>query len=268
MSWDPVGDQYSSDPVKDSGAPVADWGDWPSVQTLGVFAPDGSRRYEVSYESRAHGPARISVTGCDANGELLSELQGEVLPADIPLIAQLLVRVTGAAPAGRPVPATATGTSTGTTTGTGTSVPGRRAPRAGESWGREETERLTAAHREGTGPAEIARRLGRSEKAVRWKLHDLGLADRPEDPAPGLFESAEPAPEPAYTVEEKQREHPNAYKRWTPEEEERLVTLCAAGMSLAELSQEFGRNEGAIASRLIKLDAQGPAAEEAWEYGG
>ncbi|MFE2728048.1 hypothetical protein [Kitasatospora sp. NPDC059327] len=216
----------------------------------------------MSCESSAHGLARITVIGCDANGELLSELRGEVLPADIPLIAQLLMRVTGAAPASRPVPAAATGT--------GTAVPCRRAPRAGESWGKEEADRLTAAHREGTGPAEIARRLGRSEKSVRWKLHGLGLADRPKDPAaaPGLLETAEPAPEPAYTVEEKRREHPNAYKHWTSEEEERLLALCARGMSLAELSEEFGRNQGAIASRLLKLDAHGLAVEEARDFGG
>ncbi|KOV25737.1 hypothetical protein ADK60_22610 [Streptomyces sp. XY431] len=39
-------------------------------------------------------------------------------------------------------------------------------------------------------------------------------------------------------------------------------------MSLAELSQESGRNEGVIASCLIKLDMQGPAVEEAWDFGG
>jgi hypothetical protein len=37
---------------------------------------------------------------------------------------------------------------------------------------------------------------------------------------------------------------------------------------LAELAQEFGRNKGAIASRLMKIGAVGPAAHEAQEFGG
>jgi len=81
-------------------------------------------------------------------------------------------------------------------------------------------------------------------------------------PAPTL-----PAPK-AYTVEEKRQTHPNAYKPWTREDDEHLADRCAEGASLADLSAEFGRNLGAIASRLIKIGAAGPALEEAEEYGG
>ncbi|MER5690066.1 hypothetical protein [Streptomyces sp. NPDC002205] len=68
-------------------------------------------------------------------------------------------------------------------------------------------------------------------------------------------------------MEEKRRLHPNAYKPWEPEDDERLAERCAQGVSLPELAQEFGRNEGAIASRLLKIDADGPEADDASDCG-
>ncbi|MFJ2093801.1 hypothetical protein ACIOEW_31680 [Streptomyces sp. NPDC087901] len=72
----------------------------------------------------------------------------------------------------------------------------------------------------------------------------------------------------AYTVLEKRQAHRNAYQRWTPDEEEDLLNRCAQGVSLSALAEMFGRGEGAIASRLMKVDAVGPAADEAVEFGG
>ncbi|MEU7075507.1 hypothetical protein AB0B30_36705 [Streptomyces narbonensis] len=124
----------------------------------------------------------------------------------------------------------------------------------------------------------------RGELAGRMDAGDLGevtrlltdlartasfdLAPRPRDLVPAPRPAAEPEEPKAYTVEEKRRQYPNAYKPWAPEDERRLAERCARGVSLRELSQEFGRNEGAVASRLLKIDAEGPAVEEAWEYGG
>jgi hypothetical protein len=47
--------------------------------------------------------------------------------------------------------------------------------------------------------------------------------------------------------------HPNAYRPWTATEEERLASLHAGGASLAELSEELGRNRGGIRARLERL---------------
>jgi len=58
---------------------------------------------------------------------------------------------------------------------------------------------------------------------------------------------------PAYSVEEKRREHPRVYDKWSPEDDERLKEMYAAGHSIAELAKQFGRNNGAIRSRLKKL---------------
>ncbi|MFE4515215.1 hypothetical protein ACFRMQ_13630 [Kitasatospora sp. NPDC056783] len=91
----------------------------------------------------------------------------------------------------------------------------------------------------------------------------LGLTAAATVPTPRA-----PEPEKAHTVEEKRRPHPNAYKRRTPEEDTELTARRAQGAFLAELAEEFGRNEGAIASRILKIDARGPATKEAQEYGG
>ena len=59
---------------------------------------------------------------------------------------------------------------------------------------------------------------------------------------------------PAYNVEEKRQEHPRAYDKWSPEDDERLKEMYAAGHSVAELAKHFERNNGAIRSRLKKLE--------------
>ncbi|CAL9673388.1 hypothetical protein SUDANB174_07636 [Streptomyces sp. enrichment culture] len=127
---------------------------------------------------------------------------------------------------------------------------------------------LKEHYQAGMSPEQLAEELGRSEKSIRWKLHSLGLASFPSDLVPDPRTPVEPQVPKAYTVEEKRQLHPNAYKPWNLEDEQRLAERCAQGASLSELSQEFGRNEGAIASRLLKIQANGPAAEGAWEYGG
>ncbi len=45
----------------------------------------------------------------------------------------------------------------------------------------------------------------------------------------------------------------NAYSKWTEEEDALLLSLHAEGLSVKELSIQFGRNAGAIRSRLKKL---------------
>lgn len=54
-------------------------------------------------------------------------------------------------------------------------------------------------------------------------------------------------------MEQQKRLHTNAYARWTPEDDEHLKELYINGTSVQELTRIFGRNEGAIYSRLSKL---------------
>lgn len=57
----------------------------------------------------------------------------------------------------------------------------------------------------------------------------------------------------AYTLEEKRAKHPNAYRPWTKEDDDKLQQLFASGTNISELCKIFCRNLGAITSRLNKL---------------
>jgi hypothetical protein len=59
--------------------------------------------------------------------------------------------------------------------------------------------------------------------------------------------------EKAYTLDEKRKQFPNAYKSWSTEDDKLLVTLYDENRSIKELMSIFNRNEGAIRSRIQKL---------------
>jgi transposase-like protein len=64
---------------------------------------------------------------------------------------------------------------------------------------------------------------------------------------------------PAYRLEDLRKIHPNAYRKWTQAEDDRLAHRAAEGATIAELAAEFGRNKGAIRSRLARhAEAQSP----------
>jgi DNA-directed RNA polymerase specialized sigma24 family protein len=65
-------------------------------------------------------------------------------------------------------------------------------------------------------------------------------------------------PPPSYRLEDLRKLHPNCYRKWTPEEDEHLAQRAAEGAAVAELAAEFGRNKGAIRSRLAR-HAERPA---------
>jgi len=50
--------------------------------------------------------------------------------------------------------------------------------------------------------------------------------------------------------------YPRAYEKWTNEDDELLVTKFYQGESIAELANYFQRKEGAIRSRLIRLEGE------------
>jgi len=57
----------------------------------------------------------------------------------------------------------------------------------------------------------------------------------------------------SYDVQEIKRDHPRAYDKWTPEEEEALAEEYKDGVSIVELAKKHQRQIGAIRSRLRKL---------------
>ena len=56
------------------------------------------------------------------------------------------------------------------------------------------------------------------------------------------------------TMEEIQKEHPNAYKPWSKEEDDRLEVLFSEGKKVSEIARELGRMKGAVYSRIKKLE--------------
>jgi hypothetical protein len=57
----------------------------------------------------------------------------------------------------------------------------------------------------------------------------------------------------AWTVEAARQQHRAAYARWTEEEDARLAAETAAGRTVEELAERFGRKPSAIVSRLRRL---------------
>ncbi|MGQ9644678.1 MAG: 3'-5' exonuclease, partial [Ignavibacterium sp.] len=56
----------------------------------------------------------------------------------------------------------------------------------------------------------------------------------------------------SYSIEEVRRNNPDAYKPWTKEEEQKLLSLVRANKSINEISKVLHRTKGAIISRLDK----------------
>ena len=67
---------------------------------------------------------------------------------------------------------------------------------------------------------------------------------------------------PAYQVTEIRRKHPQAYARWTPEDDAALLDAYRAGHGIDSLAGTFGRQPGAIRSRLARLAVQFDDAEQ------
>ena len=57
-------------------------------------------------------------------------------------------------------------------------------------------------------------------------------------------------------MEQQKRIYANAYAKWTQEDDERLRIQFENGKSISELTRMFGRNEGAIRSRINKLELE------------
>ncbi|MGW6832252.1 hypothetical protein ACWGCI_02385 [Streptomyces sp. NPDC054949] len=230
-----------------------------NAATVRLEIGSSHRRYNLHFDLLAEGRVEITVVVCTAEGVIRGELTGELDTCDLSEVGRLI--------ASAPIASAPIASAVETTSSTASPALAK-VTRHGQAWSPEAITYLEEHHRAGKGPERLAEELGRSEKSIRWKLYGLKLAPYPGDLVPDPRLAAEPEAPKAYTVEAKRQLYPNAYKPWEPEDEQRLAKRCAQGVSLPALAQEFGRNEGAIASRLLKIQAEGPAADDAWEYGG
>jgi hypothetical protein len=58
----------------------------------------------------------------------------------------------------------------------------------------------------------------------------------------------------AYSVEDIRKQYPNAYAPWSADDDAKLESLFCEGTKVKKIAQIFGRNEGAINSRIKKLE--------------
>ena len=58
----------------------------------------------------------------------------------------------------------------------------------------------------------------------------------------------------SYDVEEIRHDHPRAYEKWSAGEDGQLSELCQNGKSVREIATALHRQEGAIRSRMAKLN--------------
>lgn len=68
------------------------------------------------------------------------------------------------------------------------------------------------------------------------------------------LDAYEPIDDKAYSVEKIREIHKQAYMPWTTEDDNKLEQLFCEGKKAKELSEIFGRNEGAINSRIKRLE--------------
>lgn len=68
----------------------------------------------------------------------------------------------------------------------------------------------------------------------------------------------------SYSVAQKRIKHPNAYSKWSLEDDQKLETHFCEGKSIRELSKLFGRNLGAIRSRIEKLELKEKYGSKRW----
>lgn len=64
-----------------------------------------------------------------------------------------------------------------------------------------------------------------------------------------------------YSVEKIRKTHKQAYQPWTQEDDEKLELLFCEGEKVKELAHIFARKEGAITSRIKKLELKEKYAE-------
>lgn len=84
---------------------------------------------------------------------------------------------------------------------------------------------------------------------LAWTYHDIFRAAAEALEAPQVTTEGR-----AYDVREIRHEHPRAYEKWSTEEDGQLSKLCRDGMSVSGIARTLNRQEGAIRSRLAKLN--------------
>lgn len=105
---------------------------------------------------------------------------------------------------------------------------------AGKAWTTSDDEELVIEFDTGRTIKELSEEHGRTVGAIRSRLIKLGKIESEVNETYQLGNNLHSIP-------------------WAPEEDDQLIKDFDAGVHLRELSLKFGRNMGAIQTRLLKL---------------
>ncbi|MFD3580503.1 hypothetical protein [Streptomyces sp. NPDC058644] len=209
----------------------------PCVET--AFTENG-RHYTLTATHADNGQLTATITISTNQGEIQAELCGTLAPDDLQPLARLL------------------NSAAHTRTNTEATAPYAR---ANTPWTRQERQRLATRFRQQRDFGVLAAEFNRRRSEIYDELLRLELISAPGQ-RPTIYPAA-PKPAPSPVLQERRLIHRNSHARWTDEEQRQLARRCAEGALAPELSQEFGRSEQAIESRLLQIGASGPAADEA-----
>ena len=84
---------------------------------------------------------------------------------------------------------------------------------------------------------------------LAWTYHDIFQAAAEALETPQVTNEGK-----SYDVEEIRHDHPRAYEKWSDEEDGQLSALCRSGKSVRDIATTLHRQEGAIRSRMAKLN--------------
>ena len=84
---------------------------------------------------------------------------------------------------------------------------------------------------------------------LAWTYHDIFHAAAEALETPQVTNEGK-----SYDVQEIRHDYPRAYEKWSTEEDGQLSELCRSGKTVKEIAKTLHRQEGAIWSRLAKLN--------------
>jgi len=88
---------------------------------------------------------------------------------------------------------------------------------------------------------------------LAWTYHDIFQAA-----AEALEDQRTTADSKSYDVDEIRHDHPRAYEKWSAEEDKQLSGFFRSGKTVKEIAKALDRQEGAIRSRLAKMNLIAP----------
>ncbi|MYT18280.1 hypothetical protein YWIDRAFT_07971 [Streptomyces sp. SceaMP-e96] len=202
---------------------------------------ESSSLYALTGTRASNGQLTVELTVSTDQGEIQSELCGAVSDEDLQPLARLLEAASR--------------------TLTGSCTPAVPSPPTAGPWTPQERAHLAARFRQERDFAALAAEFRRSRGAIYAELKRQQLISDPRQER--TTPKSEKAPTPSPILQQRRLIDRNSHARWSDEDDQRLSRRCAEGATNAELCEEFGRSRGAIESRLLKVGATGPAADEA-----